>query len=832
MLRRDFCFDWLFWNDRTPDVKTQVQLPHDAMLTEKRLPGLKNGTTTGFFPGGKYHYEKHFFGREEWAGKHIAIAFDGIYMNSTVFLNGKRVGGRIYGYSHFVADLTGEMKIGQDNVLHVIADNTRTTNSRWYSGSGIYRQVDLLVGGETYIPYENLRIETLSIDPAVVKITFDTCDNEKHYDDLYAEIRLIEVGCINGGDYGYQTEAQYNALYEAEPILTTQIPVQSSNSIELNVPNAKLWDVDQPNLYAVVIKLREKSTNQIVDEERNFFGIRSLTWGWEKGLCVNGNTVKLKGACIHHDNGMLGACEHPKALLRKIHILKQVGFNAVRTAHHPASRALMDACDVMGMYVFEESFDSWRVSKNEYDYSIYFDQEWKNDLLSMVVHSYNHPSVIMYGLGNEISDLGTERGAIQNKEMAEFVRSIDRTRPITNAGMYAGLSPLKPLGKENYGKKKSPDDIVDPYLEEHDGIPKGSLFINTMVTILPILVKLTTKAKNCAANSAPLMAPLDICGFNYANIMMDELHELCPHTLLLNSETYPNAIGHNWPGVLTNPGVVGDFMWTGWDYLGEVGAGVVEYGKKYGGFNKPYPCVAAGLGPVDMTGFIEAEGLFASVAYRHEKNPRIGVRPINHFGEKYFIGQWRGTDAVSSWSWEGQEGKKAEVEVYSYEPLVELFVNGASVGKQKPVDCKAKFVTTYSPGVIRAVAYDENGQETGNSELRSASPKTQITLLPEQTSIAADGKDLAYVAIHITDEKGFQKALSDRRVWVEVSGAGTLAGLGSGNPKTTDDFCGNTCLTWYGRTMAVIRSNGQIGDICIKVKAENLPEKQIIIKAK
>lgn len=337
------CFNigWTFCNAKTPEDKRSVNLPHDAMLTEKRLPGIKNGAATGFFPGGKYIYTKKLFGAEEYRSKSVLLEFEGIYMKSKVYLNQEEIGGRIYGYSNFYVDLTDRIKIGEENEIKVIADNTQTPNSRWYSGSGIYREVKLITGDKKHIETDGVRIITKSIDPAVLKISVDTTEEAKNCD-------IVTV-----------------VLWKSQVVASG-----SGANCSITVPDAKLWDEEHPNLYEVHVLLKDK--DQIVDEHTVRTGIRMLEWNSEKGLLVNGKSVKLRGGCIHHDNGPLGACNFAKAELRKASILKKAGYNAVRYSHNPASKAFLDACDQVGLYVMDESFDQWKMKKSDYDYGLYF----------------------------------------------------------------------------------------------------------------------------------------------------------------------------------------------------------------------------------------------------------------------------------------------------------------------------------------------------------------------------------------------------------------------------------------------------------------------------
>ena len=376
--------DWQFWKAGRETKKQTVQLPHDAMLLEERDPKMENGSGSGYYPGGKYYYSKKFYGKEEYAERSVILEFEGIYMNSSIFLNGEKVGGWIYGYTNFFVDITGKIRIGEENELLVEADNSRTPNSRWYSGSGIYRPVNLWTGGRVHIKPQGLLVKTVSLHPGIVQIHTE-----------------YEAGAESEEE---NITVEYT-VYDGEKELVTA----KGRTVEVEIPDALLWSAETPHLYTVKAVLKVKGI--AVDEAKEQFGIRTLAWSPEKGLQVNGETVKLRGGCIHHDNGILGACTYDKAEYRKIRKLKEFGFNAIRYSHYPAGKNLLDVCDRLGMYVMDESFDQWRRPNTKYDYSVYFDEECEKDIAALALKDYNHPCVIMYCIGNEIMDTGRSYGA-------------------------------------------------------------------------------------------------------------------------------------------------------------------------------------------------------------------------------------------------------------------------------------------------------------------------------------------------------------------------------------------------------------------------------------
>lgn len=359
--------DWLFSRDRAPEEKSVVQLPHDAMISEPR--SADNMAHTGYYPGGSYCYEKRIFGAPELAGKRLIVEFEGVYMDSHVFLNGEELGGHYYGYTDFTVDITGKLRSGEENLLTVTVNNSDQPNSRWYSGSGIYRDVWLWVGGEESIAPDGLRVKTLSIEPPEV---------------------LVSCTAPDGCTLHYE-------VFDGEVLLAAA----DGEAARISLPEAQCWSAETPKLYTLKACLLR--SGEVLDMAEQRFGIRVLVWNGQEGLLVNGTSVKLKGGCVHHDHGLLGAAAYEKAELRRVAKLKEMGYNALRCAHNPAGKALLRACDMLGMYVIDEAFDQWQVPQTECDYAKVFDREWRGDIASMVEKDYNHPCVIAYCVGNEIT---------------------------------------------------------------------------------------------------------------------------------------------------------------------------------------------------------------------------------------------------------------------------------------------------------------------------------------------------------------------------------------------------------------------------------------------
>ncbi len=801
MKKINFNKDWSYYKKGEEENVQVVHLPHDAMLYQKRLPKLKNGNFTGFFPSGDYYYVKKFFADESFRDKNAILEFEGVYMDSKVYLNGKELGGCVYGYSNFYIDLTQQLNIGQENEIKVFVHCSQVPNSRWYPGNGIYRPVYLYLGNAEHIKQNGITIKTKSIQPAVIGISIDTTASSE------AEVK---------------TEIFYRGKWVAEGKGTT---------CELTIPNAHLWDIDHPNLYKARVTLMKNGT--VLDEETECFGIRTLTWNAQYGLKVNDKCIKLQGGCVHHDNGILGACEFERAAYRRIKIMKEAGFNAIRSSHYPLSKVLLRACDELGMYVMDEAFDSWRDNGGMYGYVLDFEEEWKKDLEKMVVKDRNHPSVIMYSIGNEISDTARPDGAELAGEMTKLCHDLDSTRPVTvcpNIMMNMLARKGVKIGVGSGTPEKG--DVVDPLEENKDDKIGGSAMINIMVAAAPAVMKLMMKPKNTEAGVAETFANVDIAGYNYGDKVYEGHHELCPERIMVGSETMPPQIAKNWELVKKYPYIIGDFMWTGWDYLGEVGAGVYDYGKKSGGFMKPYPTISAYTGAIDLIGYRDTISYLAAIVWGEYKKPYIAVRPVNHSGEKTKFSGYRHTDAVNSWSWPGCEGKKARIEVYSQGHSVELFKDKESLGKKELKEFVAAFDTVYQPGSLEAVSYDKAGRQIARAQLKSAGTETILKVKAENDMIFANGEDLAYINVEVTDKNGIIKMLSEKKVSVSVEGAGTLQGVGSGNPRTSEVYIGNSFTTYQGRMQVIVRSGYQAGEIKVLITTDGLPESSVIIRVK
>lgn len=781
MIRQKFNDNW-FFRKQGEKAGRCMMLPHDAMLEEKRNKENPTGSAGAYFGTGIYEYEKELEVPAEWEDKHVELQFEGVYKNSKVYVNGKEAGGAAYGYIPYFVNLDGALNYGAVNTIKVVADNSEAPNSRWYSGAGIYRPVWLWTGEKAHILPEGIRVTTLSYEPAVIRVEVKTEGTEGGHE--ISEGTEIEIRICDGENV---------------------VAAASGPVAEITIPNAKLWSEDAPNLYTCKAVL--KKDGHAADEAETAFGIRMIEWS-SKGLFVNGKNTLLRGGCVHHDNGILGAVSFEESEFRRVKMLKDAGYNAIRSAHNPAAEAMLCACDRYGVYVMDESWDMWYGKKSKYDYANDFMENYKTDLEAMVSRDYNHPSVIMYSIGNEVSEPAQKKGVALAKEMGEILRTSDPSRPVT-AGLNLMIIANSAKGKGIYDEDGGRRD--DSSEQKMNGM--NSTMFNFITSMVGTGMNKAANGKQADTVTTPVMETLDICGYNYASGRYANEGKIHPKRIVVGSETFPQDIAKNWKMVKEYPYLIGDFMWTAWDYLGEAGIGAWAYTPDGKGFNKPYPWLLGDVGAMDILGNPNGEVFWAQAAWDLLDNPCIAVQPVNHPGVTPAKGSWRGTNALPSWSWKDCDGNKAVAEVYTNAAKVELYINGRKVKSAKVKDCRAVFKLRYEPGELRAIAYDASGKKAGESVLVSATGKTKVSVIREEQYhiIKTDAKngsiqngDIVYYDISIIGENGVVESNDDRKLSVRVEG-GELLGFGSANPRTEENYLSGTFTTYYGKAQAVVR---------------------------
>lgn len=746
-----------------------VTLPHDAMLAEPRTALSAGGTNTGWYEGYDYEYQRTLTVPEnELADTHI-LEFEGVYHNAEVWLNGQKAAFRPYGYTNFYVDCAPYLHSGE-NELRVIARNADQPNSRWYSGAGIYRPVQLWTARGAHITLNGVKIRTLSLDPAVV------------------EVRV-------------KTTAPGTVRLTVDDLPAVQQESDGEAVFTLTLDNARLWTPETPNLYTC----RVIFADDVVTET---FGVRKVEWGTD-GFLLNGKRYIIQGACIHHDNGLLGAVCDPDAEARKVRLLKANGYNAIRSAHNPCSKALLTECDRQGMLVMDEYIDHWYIHKTEHDYVDYFNEWWHQDLTDMVEKDYNHPCVVLYSTGNEVSETAQKRGIALTKEMTDFLHESDDSRPVT-CGVNIFFNFLSSIGFGVYSDEKAKKEAERAEKAKQRGEKTakkkavGSQFFNNLAGLLgDEFMKRGATLHGCDVKTRDAFTNMDIAGYNYGIYRYKHDLKKYPQRLILGSETFCNDAYKFREMAKSEPRLVGDFVWAGMDYLGEVMVGSWEYADYAETFDGGLGWVSAGSGRIDLTGKPLGEALYTRVALEANNGPYIAVCPVNHTGDRHSPSAWKMTNAMPSWSWTGCEERKANVEVYARAARVELVLNGRTVGsKTLKNDCLARFSIPYESGTLEAVSYDAADHEIGRCKLQSAGGATRLTLDAEEPTVKPG--HLCYIRLRYTDENGITKPLARGNIQVQVRG-GTLVGLGSACPFNTHSYLDSETDTYYGEALAIVR---------------------------
>lgn len=784
MKKVDFSQNWLFYKEGSE--RKHIHVPHDAMQYEKRAADNPSGAAGAFFTGGVYYYEKKIENVSALLNKHLEIVFEGVYKDAEVYLDGELLAEHAYGYTPFSVVLDGKLDEAKENILLVKVNNQDMPNSRWYTGSGIYRPVSMYVSEKEHIALYGVKIKTVSIHPPKIKVSVEHNGEE------------IEI-----------------AVRDGENILA----VSGENNEEIELPSAQLWDENNPYLYDCHVKL--KKNGSIVDEARERFGIRTISWD-AKGFYINGKNTLLRGACVHHDNGILGARSYAVSEERRVRILKEAGYNAIRSSHNPASEDMIRACDKYGIYMMDETWDVWYKAKNAYDYSKDFLENYQEDVRAMVGRDYNHPSVVMYSIANEVSEPAQTKGLELAKEIIDLIHKLDDMRPVTG-GMNLMIMSRSADGNDIYqeGGGRNEDD-------SKKASEMNSLMFNIMTSMIGSGMNKAANSKKADQITTPVLDALDIAGYNYASGRYPKEGKKHPNRIIFGSETFPGDIAKNWAMVKRYPYLIGDFMWTGWDYLGEAGSGAWAYTADAKGFEKPYPWLLADMGAIDILGNPTGELYLAQAAWGKLKTPVIAVRPVNHPNAKLLKSAWRGSNAYHSWAWKDCEGNPAVIEVYGNGNKAELFLNGKSIGKKRLKEGRAIFKTKYASGNIQARIYDESGKMTGEDKLCSAGRNLQMKLVRETD--AAVVREPVYIDLSICDEKGIVESNCDKKIKVKVEG-GKLLAFGSANPRTEENYLSGEFITYYGKAQIIVLGESA-GEIKVIAEGDDLKTESIYIPVK
>ena len=801
----------------------KVNLPHDYMIESDVYADAPSGAASGYYNAGVAHYAKEIDIPADWEEDRVFLRVDGVMMNATVEVNGDKVAMRHYGYAPFEADLTRFVYPGQKNRIVVTVNPSMQPNSRWYSGAGLFRGVKLVHTPKLHVAFGGLSGYTK-------KIEFDEAGKpETAFLQVSAEIRnecaenrLAEVTFALVDDKTGETVRSSKTL--------TQIGALSMGTacMTLTVDRPLLWDAEHPDLYRLQATVKDAGTfkTHIIpndrpteDTESVLFGIRTIEADVKHGLRINGKTVKLRGGCLHHDNGPIGAVTVYDAEARKVRKLKEIGFNAIRTTHNPPSSALIEACDRLGMYVFDEAFDAWGMGKQPGDYNQFFETDWEKDMTAFVKRDRCHPCVILWSTGNEITERGgLGDGYVLAVKLANAVRRLDPSRPISNAicSFWNGL-----------------DDIVmaDQMKKRTEGL-SGGLQNADIGGKKDLLWEQYTEA---FANG------LDVVGYNYLENKYDADHEMFPERMILGSENYPKEVGVHWPMIENTPWVIGEFTWTAWDYIGEAGLGRATFyepgdpmiGNPWGA-GSPFPWRTANDADYDVTGQIRPQGVYRRIVWGSRETGLFSYDPAV-IGKVETLSNWGFPGVWPRWNWQGREGKPVDIAVFSSAEEVELIVNGVSRGRQKAGEAPVHdmpltflFRTEYQPGTLEAVSYT-GGEEVSRASLTSTGKPVSIRLTAETETMKANGESLCYANAELLDEEGRVVPDADVPLSAEAEGAAQLLGFGSGNPVTDGNYSKGRFTTWQGKALAVLRAGYEAGDAKLTVSAEGLGKAEIIL---
>ena len=749
----------------------KIDLPHDWSIED--LKGTNSPFNVdaisqangGFTTGGTGWYRKVFSISPQEKNKKILLQFDGVYMNATVWVNGHQLGIHPYGYTGFEYDITELIKFDGENMVAVEVKN-EGVNSRWYAGSGIYRHVWLNILEPIHTTQWGTFITTPIVNKTTATVNIKTnIINETNADaNISILTKITNTALKEVSSTGLKQQLKAKASYEFNE--------------DIIVKNPALWSCESPELYTAQTTIY--IDGKLISTEINTFGIRAISFDVTNGFQLNGKTVKLKGGCFHNDNGPLGAKAYDRAEERKVELLKASGYNAIRCTHNPPSAAFLTACDKLGMLIIDEAFDMWNYGKNPYDYHLYFKDWWKKDIDAMVKRDRNHPSIIMWSVGNEITERGNSEGVATAKLLSDYIKTLDKTRAITSA--------------------------INGLNEDKD----------------------------------PFFAELDIAGYNYAaggDHLKEAIyvadHKRKPDRIMYGSESYPLEAFKSWMDVVDNPYVIGDFVWTAFDYIGEASIGWLGYFQQ----QNFYPWNLAYCGDIDICGWKRPQSFYRDALWKENQISIFATPPVPSFDvnpKRESWSKWHWFDAVNNWNWTGYENKPIEVTVYSSYAQVELFLNGKSLGI-KLTDRSTKFMAAwqvpYAKGELKAVGYDAKMKIVNSAILSTTEVPVQIKITADRKLIKANNQDLSYITIELLDAKGNRNPLAENGMKFKVEGDATIVGVGNANPRSIESYQSPQRKAWQGRCMVILKAGKTGGEIILTAETEGIQSASIKVQS-
>lgn len=778
--RKNFDFGWKFRLNAPKeaiyaaydDSQWQpVDLPHDWSIHFDFIPEASSGNDGGYLPTGKGTYRKIFPASSLQSGERQRLYIEGAYMNSAIYVNGKLAGEHPYGYSSYDCDITPYLRSDSVNVVAITIDNSKQRNSRWYSGSGLYRHVWLeTTNGNYELDPWSLTVVTGIPDKkgiSTVDVAFDVANFTKE------EVRALTARVTIG-----------------KHTVKKKINVAGKNTqkidMSVKVKDVRLWSPETPELYEMTVELVNKE-GKILDCIKRNIGIRTFSFSADSGFVLNGKKIVLNGSCVHHDNGILGAASYDAAEIRKVRLLKEGGFNAVRTSHNIPSPAFLNACDSIGLLVVEESFDGWEKAKTSHDYSKYLRDWWECDIAAMVKRDQTHPSIIAWSTGNEIVERESTRAIELAKIFGDLCRKLDPSkRPVTHS--FAAY----------YSKD----------WERFDS----------------------------------LAAQHEIIGYNYMIHKAPSDHERVPDRVIWQTESYAWNTFRNWAFAQDYPYVIGDFIWTGIDYLGESGIGRHYYAGQVHGEHwvQPlWPWHGALCGDIDLIGHRKPISYYRDMLYNSvtTNTPYLymAVREPDGYRGKIKTTMWGTWPTYKSWNWKGHENKMVEVEVISTLPRVALFLNEKKLEEKqvnRQSEYKAIFKVPYTPGRLVSVGYDTDGKELKRDTIATAGIPVAIRLRTNRTCINADGQDLAYVTAELVDKQGNVVPDADCLLRFVIDGDALIAGTGNADMTDASGYYRHERLTYHGRALAIIKAGKKSGKVMISVLADKLQSDSLTVDIK
>lgn len=795
---RETCFDegWRFYRGTLEGAQAiafhdagwrPVDLPHDWGVEDLPYASSDDGAATtdpaswampeapevigpfdrttgdrpqGYMVGGEGWYRKHFTLNHTLRDQEIELRLDGVFQNADVWLNGAHVAFHPCGYTPALLNLTRQARPGT-NVVAVRVRNLGAT-SRWYPGSGIYRHTWLTVTGAIRLPTFGVRISTPDIFPdhALVRIEVDA-ENKG----VAGVVAAIDAAIISADGRTVVHGSSATAVLSAGG--------QGTYVLLLSLPKPALWSPDTPHLYSARIKLLYGQA--VLDRVTQTFGVRSISFD-ARGFLLNGKVLKMRGGCVHSQHGALGAASFDAAEERRVRILKENGFNAVRTAHNPPSPAFLDACDRLGMLAYAEAFDMWDQAKRVDDYHLYFPEWFQRDLDMFIARDRNHPSIVIWSTGNEIME-ANERAL----EIAQRVRMLDPSRPVTQSAAM-GMA-----------------DLIEPIL------------------------------------GGEVWKFLDVGDVHY-QLVYEALHKAQPNKAMIQSESWVANCYDNWKAMEDNDCAAGDFVWTAWDYMGETGVGaarVVEIGAPPLTLKDPFPNVnypwfQSYCGDIDLIGQPKPQNWYRRVVCGDRPLEIVVERPAPE-GNEQRAHMWSWFDELKSWSWNVEPGHLMRVKVYTSGDEVLLALNGNQVGTKRLTDADKRIATfdvPYGPGALTAIARS-GGRDIATQTIETVDAAAGLRLAAEPEVLRADRGSVAHVLVQVVDSKGSRMPDTAIRIDFEVTGEAQIVAVGNANPRNVDSFRRHHHCTYHGQAQVVLRSTGKAGNVRLRANAVGLQSAEL-----